>query len=73
MIRLVPISAEHDVIYQTDCFAFFNTTTERFIKLAGTHVFEGVEDLTEAWNMAGDSKPELNRLTSKISNTLTGA
>lgn len=70
MIRFVPISKEHEVITETDCFAFFNTLTSKFIELDGDQVFENAEDLREAWSLESGEKPSLERLIAFLPNDL---
>ena len=62
MIRYIPINKECEVIPERDCFAFFNTVTNKFIELAGSQVFESIQDLEEAWNIETGYKPNLDRL-----------
>ncbi len=66
MIRFVPIEAKLDVIHETDCFAFFDTVTEKFIELSGCHVFVNKEDLYDAWLLESAKKLPINRLNALL-------
>jgi len=66
MIRFVPISSEHEVIAETNCFAFYNTVDGRFIEIDNEHVFCDAEDVKEAYSIHGGDERLLERLLSLI-------
>lgn len=63
MIRFVEVTGI-DIEEDTKCFAFFNTVTDMFVDVGGTHIFDSVKEF-EDFARHGEDYDRMKRLIQK--------
>ncbi len=61
MIRFIDLDDQISLDVEAPAFAFYDTTTDQFVKLDGTQAWETIERFIECFDLAREDRKRLDR------------